>query len=220
MSMRAALEAVAGYHQAQYERGLRLGRLLHEANMCLGAPDLEPVNARLAAAGRADLAMTERAAMVPVEQVPDIVGKLGNNFTPGFRIFTGEEASGGTDINGKPSYRRIPITEAELLAHRSMPKPTSRQKIKDLHESGSYPALWNANTSHAAKPFFLRLLNLFPGPTIELVQALSVKQWEFEAVRLESVLFAVHQLSARLVDASDLNVRDSVTDEVNTAYLR
>lgn len=175
--------------------------------------DLDTCNAALTEAGRPDLAIVERAEMMPVSTPEEVTEKC-NNFLPKFHFHTGSIEPKEGDF-GRPTP--IPATKEEILALKDVPKIESHDEIKDLEQSAAFPAFSLFN--HAPKPAFTRMLVLFPAFTVDLASRMSQPEAQNRMIRFEPELFVAYQLMARLVDISDRDVIRKRQAEPDDWYL-
>jgi hypothetical protein len=201
------------YAGAKMQRLAYLGGVLAEAGPILedhGAPG--GTNERLAEAGRPDLVITNPATMMSITHPLEVTRKC-NNFSPNFRMWTGGRETSELNIHSEPKMEPIPATDEEVLALRELPKVGSYEEVQELQNSGQYPA-FNVFT-HASKPAFIRMLNLFPDFTTILVTEISTPENTHSYALFEADLFVAYQLMSGLVDKSDkyvLNDQGDVED--------
>lgn len=191
---------------------------LREGEALLG--DLEATNARLSEVGRPDLVIADRAEMMPVNTPAEMAGSV-NNFMPNFVMRTGVRETGELNFRDEPVLEAIPPTEEDLDAFKDAPRIGDFEDKKAVIETGEYP-LFGAN-SHARKPAFLRMLNLFPDFTKKFVIGISDPANGRHYDRFEPELFVAYQLMSQLIDKADAYVvRDNVdvaADGVDDWYL-
>lgn len=162
--------------------------------------------------GRADLAMADPAAMMPITD-PAVVITDGNNFAAKFVMYT-ERRNVLMDAEDQPETDPVPITAEELLRLREMPKVESYEGYMEARDSGRYPGLRGSDLTHRTKPAFQRMLLLLPLFTKNLVVGMSALENRGQAEKFEPELFAAYQVMSRLVDTSDLFVvRDGQVDD-------
>jgi len=175
--------------------------------------DMERTNKLLIAAGRPDLAMTERAEMMSLEKPEDIRSRC-NNFTPNFPFITANILIKKNDRHPVfNEYKTIPVTRDQMMQLRS-----GEVTPEDLEDESIKNSSAGISMSHATKPGFQRMLVLFPEFTIDLVLAMSeptirnkIDAW------FQPELFVAYQLMSRLVDVNDHAVVEK--GKVNDWYL-
>jgi hypothetical protein len=199
-----------------YAYGLEAKRKLNDADWALReglrlASNLELLNEALEAAGRPDLTIKERAEMMRVISPGHILEK-GDNFNRGFKMFTGI-----TRVRQGPFNRlvvaRTPPTTEEVLQLRDFPVVEDLQSYIQQHDSGKYAfVLEGVQPHHEAKASFLRMLNLFPEFTADLIvdiSAATATDRDSNAFRpFDGRLFVAYQVMSHSVDVSDRGVHD------------
>lgn len=199
------LNAFTDYARDQSERLVRLSELLSEALPMLDHFD-EPggINPILIKVARQDLVITEPAPMMPVEQPSEIAEKC-SNFTANFRMRIGTRESGTLDLHDRPVLEAIPPTADDILALKAVPIVQNYGESKKIEEAATFRA-FSALMTHAARPAFIRMLNLWPDFTTDLVTRISDPVEKYRDDHFEAELFVAYQLMSHLVDTSDPNV--------------
>jgi hypothetical protein len=165
------------------------------------------VNNALAAAGRPDIAIvTPYEGLMPVGHPHDIVSDT-NNFAPKFRMVNKFGAGIG---------EAKPLSREEILGLRKLPANLSYDAELDLIESNQLPG--HSVFTHTPRPAFIRMINLFPDFTANLITGISKPESRGHYERYEAGLFAAYQLMSRLVDCQDRDVQLS-DGSLNPYYL-
>lgn len=206
----AATVAFGEYVQAKTDQLTYLSQVLNEAMPILDHYD-EPggTNTKLIEAGRVDLIIVDPAEMMSVER-PEEIKENCNNFLPNFRMAIGDRETSKVDIHNDPIVEPIPPTPEDVFALRDMPKIKNLDELDELRNS--YNVLYGSN--HARIPAFIRMLNLWPDFTANLVARMSQAEEKNRYDHFEAELFVAYQLMSRLVDQADPNVlRDGEIDD-------
>lgn len=200
-------EAFCAYEDERHNRITFAQQTLEEAT-ALFAEGYDAVNARLAAAGRPDLAITEPAQQMPCDSPKDVLGVTTSNFTPSFSMCTGKRETGELNFRGEPELIKITPTEADILALRDVPLTRSYDDVAAIRHSDTFTAA-HFTSNHATKMFFVRGLTLFPEFFSKLVVGISSAGVHERRpfARYESELFVAYQILSKLVDAEDLYAR-------------
>lgn len=157
------------------------------------------VNEKLEKAGRLDLLLHDPVAMNPVREPGEMQEHV--NFIGGFHMPTGHRKRVNPS-RWEPEDELVLPTAEEILQLKALPR--EENSYEGLRDSGVYPALYMHN--HAVKPAFLRLINIFPDFTVDVVMTTTRSIAMDEPTTrntAEAKLFVAYQLMSRLVDRGD-----------------
>ena len=194
---------------SQYTTGEtnRLGNLKRALQEALPlVEDLRSCNQALTEAGRPDLQITDRAAMLPISTAEEVIANSpGNNFTPNFAVYTGSKETG--ELNPatlEPEIEPILATDEQLEDVIKIPLFRTAGEISELRESGTLPIFNQFN--HLSKPSLLRMFALRSNFTKSVIQRVSDPKSHYNYYRAMPEVFVAYQLMSRLVDITDLYV--------------
>lgn len=182
--------------------------------------DVERINTRLVELCRDDLQINEQVSVMPLRYVHEIYNASLDNFTAGFKIYTGSQVTDVTHSATKQTIEGIAISDL-LGMYDSIPIPITEDELDDLANNiTQIPDDYN-EANHAWKPAFMRMLVLYPELTKRIVLGMSSPESVTNSHRMQLApeLFAAHQIMARLIDKDDKDVFHS-DGTVNMHYLR
>lgn len=176
--------------------------------------DLGQTNAALTAADRPDLAIRDRAGMMPISHPHEIIEES-NNFIPNFCVLTRPIDTGKKNWDGEPIFRAKFATAEEIDEIRSLPNLDTYEELSAIRDRGQYAAL-RGGINHTSKKAYIRMLTLFPDFTKDLAVGISAANRSYG--RFEAETFVAYQLMSRLVDKSDQYVAKE-SGEIDDWYL-
>lgn len=210
------------YSAERVERLNQLAAILSEGLPIVeGFDQPDGANDRLIKADRTDLIMTQPVLVQPIDDPSQITSENCNNFFPQFKMPVGVREIAPSTPYGTPEQEPIPPTVEDILALRAVPNLKSHAEVTALEESKKFKALHRFH-SHSSLPAFLRMLNLFPDFTADLVTRVSAPDMKGEGRydHFQADFFVAYQFMSRLVDDSDRNIKPE-NDEgtANLGYL-
>lgn len=167
--------------------------------------DLPLCNQALAETGRPDLQIANRATMLPILTMEEVIASQpGNNFYPNLRVYTGSVDTGEKDLGGDPIFDPVPATEEELDELAQIPIFKNYEEFSELRASNKFRTL--RKPDKLTKPAFLRMFMLRPDFTKELIKRASDPEHYYNYQHAMPEAFIAYQLMSRLVDKDDLFV--------------